>query len=107
LTRPVAFPSSPVLKNQEENEMPAYIVFSRERVRDAAAMETYSGFAAQSLAIYGHCETLEGPPLETAVIMEFPTFESAKAWYDSPKYKEAREHRFRGADYRVFIVQGL
>jgi uncharacterized protein (DUF1330 family) len=103
------------LKNQEENEMPAYIVFSRERVRDAAAMETYSGFAAQSmaghpgkpLAIYGHCETLEGPPLETAVIMEFPTFESAKAWYDSPKYKEAREHRFRGADYRVFIVQGL
>jgi len=30
----------------------------------------------------------------------------AKAWYESPAYREARELRFRGADYRVFLLQG-
>ncbi len=40
-------------------------------------------------------------------IVEFPSFDEAKAWYDSPAYREAREHRFKGADYRVVIVQGV
>ena len=31
----------------------------------------------------------------------------AKAWYDSPAYREAREHRFRGADYRAILFEGL
>jgi hypothetical protein len=37
----------------------------------------------------------------------FPSFDEAKAWYDSPAYREVREHRFRGADYRAVIVEGL
>jgi Domain of unknown function (DUF1330) len=32
---------------------------------------------------------------------------TAKAWYNSPAYREAREHRFKGAEYRVVIVQGM
>jgi uncharacterized protein (DUF1330 family) len=40
------------------------------------------------------------------VILEFPTFEEAKAWYDSPAYRKVREHRYKGADYRAVIVQG-
>ena len=95
--------------------MSAYIVFTRERVRDPAGMEVYSakagaslgGHTAKPLAIYGRSETLEGPPIDSAVIMEFPTMAAAKAWYESPAYKEAREHRFQAADYRVFIVEGL
>jgi uncharacterized protein (DUF1330 family) len=38
---------------------------------------------------------------------EFPTIEAAKAWYDGPAYREAREHRFKGAEYRAVIVQGV
>ena len=41
------------------------------------------------------------------VIASFPSFEEAKAWYESPAYREAREHRFRGADYRAVIVEGV
>jgi len=41
------------------------------------------------------------------VILEFPTFEEAEAWYDSPAYQSAVVHRFRGAKYRTFIVQGV
>jgi hypothetical protein len=32
---------------------------------------------------------------------------AAKAWYGSPAYQDAVKHRFAGADYRVFITEGL
>jgi uncharacterized protein (DUF1330 family) len=95
--------------------MSAYIVFTRERLRDKEAFDTYSKMAPGTMAghdvkahvVYGKCETLEGAPIEGAVIVEFPTMEAAKAWYDSPAYQEARLHRFKGADYRAFITEGL
>ena len=52
-------------------------------------------------------ETLEGAPIEGAVILSFATYEEALAWYNSPAYIAAREQRFKGADYRAFIVQGM
>jgi uncharacterized protein (DUF1330 family) len=41
------------------------------------------------------------------VILSFATYEEALAWYNSPAYTAAREQRFKGADYRAFIVQGM
>ncbi|WP_455270921.1 DUF1330 domain-containing protein [Rhizobium herbae] len=32
---------------------------------------------------------------------------AARRWYRSPVYQEAVHHRFKGATYRSFIVQGL
>ena len=95
--------------------MPALIVFLRERIRDKAEFDVYSGMAGKTMAghtakplvVYNTCETLEGPPLEGAVVVEFPSMEAAKAWYDSPAYREAREHRFKSADYRVFITETI
>jgi uncharacterized protein (DUF1330 family) len=95
--------------------MSAYIVFTREKMRDEAEFKVYSGKAGASLAghtakphvFYSKSETLEGAPIEGAVILEFPTFEAAKAWYESPAYTEARAHRFAAADYRCFITEGL
>ena len=95
--------------------MPALIVFTRERMRDKAEFDVYSGLAGATMAghtvkphvVYNKCETLEGAPIEGAVILEFPTLEAAKAWYDSPAYVEARAHRFAAADYRCFVTEGL
>ena len=95
--------------------MSAYIVFTRERMRDPAEFDTYAkkagatlaGHEAKPLVFYGASETLEGAPIDGAVIVEFPTLEAARAWYDSPAYREARLHRFAGADYRAFITEGL
>ena len=57
---------------------------------------------------YGRLCMTEGAPIEGAVVLEFPTFEEAEAWYDSAAYQEAAVvHRFRGAKYRTFIVQGV
>ncbi|MBS3929128.1 MAG: DUF1330 domain-containing protein [Sphingomonadales bacterium] len=95
--------------------MPAYIVFIKEREHDAGAMATYAtaagpslgGHSAKPLAYYGAIETLEGPEAQGSVIIEFPDMEAARAWYQSDAYQAARAHRFAGADYRVFITQGL
>ena len=94
--------------------MSAYIVFTREATRDAAELATYSqkvggalaGHPVTVLAAYGRQEVIEGPEVEGVVILEFPSFAEAKAWYDSPAYRKVREHRFRGADYRAVIVEG-
>ncbi|MGI4791141.1 MAG: DUF1330 domain-containing protein [Janthinobacterium lividum] len=45
--------------------------------------------------------------IRAAYLLEFPSFDKAKVWCDSPAYRAAREHRFKGADYRVMIVEGL
>lgn len=95
--------------------MGAMIIFTRERVRNADAMETYGKMAGPTLAghpgtpraFYGACETLEGAPVEGAVVIEFPDMAAARAWYDSPAYTEARQHRHLGSDYRVFITETL
>ena len=94
--------------------MPAYAIFIRDSTRDPKELETYSKVAPATLSghpvtlrvAYGRHEVLEGPEIEGAVVLEFPTLEAAKAWYDSPAYCEVREHRFRGADYRAVIVEG-
>ena len=59
------------------------------------------------LAAYGGIQTMEGAPSEGVVLLEFPTMAAAKAWYDGPAYREARELRFKGADYRVLFFEGL
>jgi uncharacterized protein (DUF1330 family) len=95
--------------------MVAYVVFTREKMRDEKEYEQYRGKARQAnaahavkpLAAYGKHEVLEGPAIEGAVVLEFESTEAAKAYYHSAAYQEAVKHRFLGADYRVFIVEGI
>ncbi|WAM49314.1 DUF1330 domain-containing protein [Vreelandella venusta] len=95
--------------------MPAYIVLTREHTHDAKEMEQYAskakaareGHNLQPLAFYGDFEVLEGSAMEGAVILRFPDMAAARACYTSPAYQEARKHRFQGADYRVFLVDGI
>jgi len=44
---------------------------------------------------------------EGTVILEFPSIEAAKGWYDGSPCREARAHRFKGATYRVTLVKGV
>jgi len=95
--------------------MTAYVILIRDKMIDAErfaeygakAREARDGHAITPLAFYGRHEVLEGPPVEGAVIMAFPTFEEAKAWYGSPAYQEALKDRLAAAEYRVMIVEGV
>ncbi len=94
--------------------MPAFFVALRESVHDPKEMRLYADKAAGSAAghplvirvAYGRLRMTEGALIEGAVVLEFPTFEEAEAWYHNAAYQEAVVHRFRGAKYRTFIVQG-
>ncbi|ATQ44649.1 DUF1330 domain-containing protein [Caulobacter mirabilis] len=95
--------------------MAAYLIFQRDKTTDPAELKTYSGLAGATMAshkatphvVYGRHEVLEGAEVEGVVVLSFPTMEEARAWYDSPAYTAARQHRFKGAEYRVVLVQGL
>ena len=68
---------------------------------------TLAGHEVKILALYGRREDLEGDSTEGTVILEFPSIEAAKAWYDGPEYRKVREHRFKGSTYRVVLIQGV
>ncbi|MBB3456285.1 uncharacterized protein (DUF1330 family) [Rhizobium sp. BK313] len=95
--------------------MSAYVVFVRDRITNPEEFKTYGqmaplareGHDMKALAFYGPSRTLEGPTVDGSVIIEFPTMDAAQAWYDSPLYQDARVHRLKGAEYRVFIVEGV
>ena len=96
--------------------MPAYVIVIREEpLRDAAEYEEYQRVAAANrgdiplklVAMLGAVEGLEGPTPDAVVMLEFPTMDDARAWYNSPGYQEALQHRKRAADYRVVLVEGL
>jgi uncharacterized protein (DUF1330 family) len=92
-----------------------YIVFLRERTLDEAELErhmqmvpaTLTGRGAIPRVVYGNVEILEGEPFEALAILEFSSTAEAKAWYASPAYQASLEHRYAGAKYRVFIVEGV
>jgi uncharacterized protein (DUF1330 family) len=96
--------------------MPAYMLFIREdAVRDQAEMDIYSQLNRASprdpklkpLVLYGAIEAVEGKAPDGIVMLEFPTAEDARVWYNSPSYQAALKHRLKGADFRAIIIQGL
>jgi uncharacterized protein (DUF1330 family) len=95
--------------------MSAYLVYTREKTLDEHDLATYSkhvpatlvGHEVKVLALYGAHEDLEGPSTEGTVILEFPSAEAAKVWYNGSPYREVREHRFKGAIFRATLVEGI
>ncbi|EEF24822.1 conserved hypothetical protein [Ricinus communis] len=95
--------------------MSAYVVMLREQTTDQAEMATYAslaplaweGRAETPLVTYGALTILESPAFEGCLIHRFASVEEAEAWYHSPQYQQAVQHRHRGAQYRVFIVEGI
>jgi uncharacterized protein (DUF1330 family) len=45
---------------------------------------------------HGRKEVVEGPDFEDMMMLEFPSFDEAKTWYNNPSYQAACEHRFKG-----------
>jgi len=95
--------------------MSAYVVFIRHHTHNPAELEQYAPLARAArpgheitpLAFYGEIEVLEGNDLEGTVILQFPDMQAARAWYHSPAYQKAKAHRNLGADYTVFLTNGV
>jgi uncharacterized protein (DUF1330 family) len=95
--------------------MPAY-VFASIRVDDPIAYQRYvqivpgtvEKYGGRYLARGGQVEVLEGDmdPGRT-IIIEFPSFEDARRWYQSPEYCDAKGVRHSCARADVVIVDGV
>jgi len=94
--------------------MPAYII-AMVTVTKPDAYEKYRALAGQAVAKHGgrflarggRYEVLEGGfPGSRVVVLEFPSFDQAKTFYDSPEYLAAREQRRGAADLNLLVVDG-
>jgi uncharacterized protein (DUF1330 family) len=96
--------------------MPAYVIAILE-VTDPAAYERYKAAAPATIAAAGGRYVARGgevTALEGAhdgrrvVILEFPSVEVARGWYDGEAYREARRLRATCArDVTFLLVPGL
>jgi uncharacterized protein (DUF1330 family) len=95
--------------------MPAYVILINNKTTDATELDRYrpkaaaarAGHSVTFLAVNGKYEVLEGAPAESVTIAQFPDMAAAKAWYDSPEYQDAKQHRLSGADFRIILTEGL
>jgi uncharacterized protein (DUF1330 family) len=95
--------------------MPAYVVVNIT-VRDPVRYEEYKRLASPAVAAYGGRYVARGGTVEVRegawtpsrlVILEFPTVERARAWWDSPEYAPAKAVRQSCADAQLVITEGL
>jgi len=94
--------------------MTAIIIFTRESTHDQSELDlyqsqvqqTFDGHLVKRLAA-GTPQILEGPVTERTVVLQFPTKEAALQWYESSAYEAAKQHRFKGATYRVALIEGV
>ncbi len=64
-------------------------------------------FGGRFLARGGRSLTLEGAAAPSrVVVIEFPTFEQAQAFYNSPEYQAARKVRAGAATAQFVLVEG-
>jgi uncharacterized protein (DUF1330 family) len=65
-------------------------------------------FGGRFLARGGRSTTLEGSPAPNrVVVIEFPSFDRAQAFYRSPEYTAARHVREGAATAQFVLVEGL
>ncbi len=96
--------------------MPAYLIADVETL-DQEGMQYYRRRVGATLEPYGgkfvvrggRCQVLEGD-WETSglVLIEFPSIEQARQWYDSPEYQKIIPMRLRHARTSFLaLVEGV
>ena len=94
--------------------MAAYVIVDID-IADPAPFEEYKRLAGPTVTAHGgryvarggKVTTLEGEWRPGRIsVLEFPTAEKAKAWWDSPDYRKARAIRNACAKSRMIIVEG-
>ena len=95
--------------------MPAYVIADIE-VHDPETYKEYAAlvqaaldpFEGRFLVLGGPSEALEGDwHPQRIVVLEFPTVEQARGWYESPDYVKAMEIRHRASTGSIILAHGV
>ncbi len=96
--------------------MTAYIIaqvdiHDPERYKDYIQMNppSVAKYGGKYIARGGPAAVLEGDKTlpQRLVIIEFPSLEQAKAWWDSEEYRPARDLRQATSNGTLFVVDGV
>jgi len=94
--------------------MAAYVVIETQ-VTAPGTYEDYKAIASGVVAAYGGRYLARGGAMDVLegdwtpsrlVILEFPSLDAARRFYDSPEYAKAREVRAGAATLRMVAVEG-
>ncbi len=95
--------------------MAAYVLVDLE-VTDPVVYEEYRKVVPSSIAKYGGRFVVRGGQFEvregdwqprSLVILEFPSYEEARRWYDSEEYAPQLEMRLKSSTANLLIVEGV
>jgi uncharacterized protein (DUF1330 family) len=95
--------------------MPAYVI-AEVTVTDPTTMEEYRKQVPATIARYGGRFLVRGGAHETIegdwkpnrlVILEFPSMEQARRWYDSEEYREPKALRIKSGRTNLVMVEGV
>jgi uncharacterized protein (DUF1330 family) len=95
--------------------MSTYVIVT-EKVEDETTFESYRRVVPETLAAHGgkfvvrgaDFEVVEGQwPMPRLVIIEFPTREAAKAWYNSPEYQKVLPLRLKSSVGNMVMVDTI
>ena len=95
--------------------MPAYVVAevnitNPEGYKEYTAVvpATIAKFGGKFLARGGKCTSLEGEwPECRRVIIEFPTAQAARDWFNSPDYEKPKALRKANSSGRLLLIEGV
>ena len=95
--------------------MPAYVLAELEitnpegyKAYTASVPATITQYGGRFLARGGFTEALEGDwPKVRRVIIEFPSMEAARKWWDSPEYEKPKLMRRANSNGRLLLLEGV
>ena len=90
-----------------------YIIV-RMTVTDPEAYKEYAAMASEAMKLHGckplvrggRSEALEGEARPRNVVLEFDSYEAARAYYFSPEYQAAKAKRLPAGIGEVVLVEG-
>ncbi|MEJ7931238.1 DUF1330 domain-containing protein [Ramlibacter sp. AN1015] len=96
--------------------MPSAYVIANVDVHDPVQYEQYKKLSTHAMQVHGAeicirggaVDVLEGDWQPSRMVMlKFPSTDAARAFYDSPEYRAARQARAGIADMRMVLVEGM
>jgi len=95
--------------------MPAYVI-ADVAVTDPALMDEYRKLVPATIAAYGGRFVVRGGAHQKVegewspsrlVLIEFPTMEQARRWYDSEEYRAPKAMRIKAGRTDLVFVEGV
>lgn len=95
--------------------MPKGYVIARVDVTDREAYARYAAEATKAIALHGgralvrggRHEALEGAARARNVVLEFDSYDAARAYFHSAEYQAARALREGAAEIEMVLVEGI